>query len=46
MTNQKKLWYPTANRQTTTINALVESGPYIPKLTNIKESTWELPYRY
>nr|UHK05413.1 MAG: ORF1 [Torque teno midi virus] len=44
--NQKKLWYPTANRQTTTINALVESGPYIPKLTNIKESTWELPYRY
>nr|UHK07019.1 MAG: ORF1 [Torque teno midi virus] len=44
--NIKKFWYPTAERQTTTINAIVESGPYVPKLTNLKESTWELPYKY
>nr|UHK05410.1 MAG: ORF1 [Torque teno midi virus] len=44
--NQKKLWYPTAARQITTINALVESGPYVPKLTNLKASTWELRYKY
>lgn len=44
--NQKKLWYPKAQYQTETINALVESGPFIPRLTNIAESTWELSYKY
>nr|UHK06889.1 MAG: ORF1 [Torque teno midi virus] len=44
--NIAKLWYPTAERQIQTINALVESGPFIPRLTNIKYSTWELSYNY
>nr|UHK05384.1 MAG: ORF1 [Torque teno midi virus] len=39
-------WYPTAYFQTATINSLVESGPYIPKYTNIPVSTWELSYKY
>jgi len=44
--NAKKLWYPTAMKQTETINAIVESGPFVPRLSNIKESTWELNYKY
>nr|UHK05418.1 MAG: ORF1 [Torque teno midi virus] len=44
--NAKKLWYPTAMKQTETINAIVESGPFVPKLGNLKESTWELYYKY
>nr|UYM03165.1 MAG: ORF1 [Anelloviridae sp.] len=43
---QKKFWYPTALQQTITINAFVESGPYIPKYPFKPESTWELKYRY
>nr|UHK07218.1 MAG: ORF1 [Torque teno midi virus] len=42
----EKLWYPTAWRQIETINAIVESGPYIPKLSQDTESTWELPFKY
>lgn len=44
--NVKKFWYPKALFQTETINAIIECGPYIPKLTNIPESTWELSYSY
>nr|UHK05368.1 MAG: ORF1 [Torque teno midi virus] len=44
--NEKQLWYPKAQYQTETINAFVESGPFIPKLSNIPESTWELDYKY
>nr|UHS18240.1 MAG: hypothetical protein [Gammatorquevirus sp.] len=44
--NQKKLWYPTAETQTQIINAIVCTGPYVPKLNNQPDSTWELPYRY
>ncbi len=29
-----------------TINNIVECGPYIPKLNNTKNSSWELSYRY
>nr|UHK05432.1 MAG: ORF1 [Torque teno midi virus] len=39
-------WYPQAMFQTTTINAIVESGPFIPKYSNIPDSTWQLVYKY
>nr|UHS18341.1 MAG: hypothetical protein [Gammatorquevirus sp.] len=39
-------WYPKARFQTTTINAIVECGPFVPKYTNIPESTWQLTYKY
>lgn len=42
----KAAWYPQATFQTTTINAIVESGPFMPRYTNIPESTWELQYKY
>nr|UHK05415.1 MAG: ORF1 [Torque teno midi virus] len=42
----KAAWYPQATYQVTTINALVESGPFMPRYTNIPESTWELLYKY
>nr|UHK05333.1 MAG: ORF1 [Torque teno midi virus] len=44
--NIAKFWYPKAIYQQVTINALVESGPFIPKLGNLKDSTWELLYKY
>nr|UHK03826.1 MAG: ORF1 [Torque teno midi virus] len=42
----KQNWYPTVDHQLQTLNAIVCSGPYIPKLANTKESTWELKYSY
>lgn len=42
----KRMWYPTAYKQRQIINAIVESGPYSPKLANLKSSTWQLPYKY
>ncbi len=39
-------WYPKARFQTTTINSIIETGPFMPRLTNIPESTWELMYKY
>nr|UHK04569.1 MAG: ORF1 [Torque teno midi virus] len=39
-------WYPKASFQTQTINSLVESGPFMPRYTNILNSTWELTYKY
>lgn len=42
----KKLWYPTCYHQVETINAIVETGPYVPKLSNDRDSTWELPYKF
>nr|UHK06918.1 MAG: ORF1 [Torque teno midi virus] len=44
--NDKKKWYPTAERQTESINSIVMCGPFIPKLANITNSTWELNYKY
>nr|UHK05398.1 MAG: ORF1 [Torque teno midi virus] len=44
--NMKKLWYPRATFQTQTINAFVEAGPFMPRYTNLKYSTWELGYSY
>lgn len=44
--SDKKLWYPTAYRQIKTINAICETGPYVPKLADDRESNWELPIHY
>ena len=44
--SDKKFWYPTVFRQLDTINAIVETGPYVPKLGSDRNSTWELPYKY
>nr|UHK05109.1 MAG: ORF1 [Torque teno midi virus] len=44
--NSKKYWYPTYQKQKETINAIVKTGPLIPKLENDRESTWELLYSY
>lgn len=45
-TTQKSLWYPTCFDQIVTINNICKCGPYVPKLENDRESTWELPLRY
>lgn len=39
-------WYPTLEHQQETIAAFVNSGPYVPKLNNQKDSTWELKSKY
>lgn len=39
-------WYPTVKKQLQIINAIVECGPYIPKLYNLPSSTWQLTYKY
>nr|UHK05346.1 MAG: ORF1 [Torque teno midi virus] len=44
--NIEKFWYPKAVFQQRTINAFVESGPFVPRYTNIPFSTWELSYKY
>lgn len=43
---QKNNWYPTLRHQIKTINSLVQTGPYIPKLDNERSSTWELTMSY
>lgn len=43
---QKKFWYPTALKQQQIINTFIESGPYVPKYSNLPSSTWELTYKY
>jgi len=42
---QKQLWFPTCYHQVETINNFVKCGPFIPKLDNDRESTWELPFK-
>nr|UHK05501.1 MAG: ORF1 [Torque teno midi virus] len=42
----KRLWYPSIDWQLITINAIVESGPFIPKYSQETNSTWELKYSY
>nr|UHK05958.1 MAG: ORF1 [Torque teno midi virus] len=44
--SDKNFWYPTYKKQQQAINAIIESGPYSPKLANLKSSTWQLPYKY
>lgn len=43
---QKQLWYPTLQHQQQTINNIVQCGPYIPKYTRDRDSTWELHGNY
>jgi len=43
---EKRFWYPSVYWQLKTLNAIVESGPYIPKYPEEKNSTWELKYKY
>nr|UHK03908.1 MAG: ORF1 [Torque teno midi virus] len=35
-------WYPLLKHQLETINAIVSTGPFMPKLDTLKNSTWEL----
>nr|UHK05273.1 MAG: ORF1 [Torque teno midi virus] len=44
--SDKNFWYPTYKKQQQAINAIIESGPYSPKLANLKSSSWQLPYKY
>ena len=41
-----KAWYANAWHQVKTINSIVECGAYIPKLSEERDSSWELPYKY
>lgn len=38
----KSKWFPTFKNQQESINSFVKSGPYIPKYSQDKKSTWEL----
>nr|UHM26060.1 MAG: ORF1 [Torque teno midi virus] len=42
----KARWYPTLEHQQESINAIVQSGPFIPKLDNQTYDTWELHSTY
>lgn len=44
--NMKLKWYPTLNTALETINAIVCTGPFMPKYENQKESTWQLSSKY
>lgn len=44
--HDKQKWFPTVQHQQQTMNAFVQSGPYIPKLENQSQSTWELKSFY
>lgn len=41
-----KLWYPALFAQRDSISQIVNSGPYIPKYNETKESTWQCNYMY
>nr|UHK06151.1 MAG: ORF1 [Torque teno midi virus] len=43
---RKKLWWPTAENQVKSLNTIVKVGTYIPKYTNLPNSSWNLMYRY
>ncbi len=43
---QKQKWFVTLEHQLSTINSFVEAGPFIPKLANQRNSTWELKSTY
>nr|UHM26480.1 MAG: ORF1 [Torque teno midi virus] len=44
--SEKKMWAPNYKWQLQTLNAIVESGPFIPQYSEEKYSTWELKYTY
>nr|UHK07120.1 MAG: ORF1 [Torque teno midi virus] len=39
-------WYPNVWSQQKTINTFVETGPFIPKYSEERQSSWELHYNY
>ncbi len=41
-----KAWYANAWHQVKTINSIVECGPYIPKYSRDRESSWDLHGKY
>nr|UHM27211.1 MAG: ORF1 [Torque teno midi virus] len=43
---EKRNWYPSLQTQLESINSLVETGPYIPKYSETRNSNWELKYTY
>nr|UHM27202.1 MAG: ORF1 [Torque teno midi virus] len=45
-TADKDKWYPEVAWQTKSLNAIVESGPFMHKLSEERNSTWELKYEY
>nr|UHM27269.1 MAG: ORF1 [Torque teno midi virus] len=45
-TSEKTHWTPNMTWQMKALNTLVESGPFIPKYSEEKNSTWELKYNY
>ncbi len=42
----KNYWYPNIYNQLSILNAIVESGPFVPKYSETKNSTWELDMFY
>nr|UHM26782.1 MAG: ORF1 [Torque teno midi virus] len=44
--NDKIRWYPDIYNQLEIINNIVTTGPYVPKYSNTRNSTWELQYSY
>nr|UHM27046.1 MAG: ORF1 [Torque teno midi virus] len=45
-TREKANWYPTINWQLKTLNAIVETGPFVPQYSEQTNSTWELKLGY
>nr|UHK04171.1 MAG: ORF1 [Torque teno midi virus] len=45
-TAEKNRWCPNYTWQLQTLNAIVESGPFVPQYSEEKYSTWELKYTY
>lgn len=43
--NSKKFWYPSVKKQVETINNIVTCGPYIPKYSDNRDSSWDLKYK-
>nr|UHK06347.1 MAG: ORF1 [Torque teno midi virus] len=41
-----KYWYPTLSSQFEVISDIVNTGPFIPKYSDITNSTWECTYSY
>lgn len=44
--SEKTRWAPNYTWQLKTLNAIVESGPFVPQYSEEKYSTWELKYTY
>ena len=44
--NMKLKWYPTVKAQLETINSIVQTGPYIPRYNNQRNSNWQLNSKY